>query len=48
MMSIVYHRSGRLYAIGGYDGQERLNTVEVYDADTKQWTLTAPMICRRR
>ena len=28
----------RLYAIGGYNGQERLNTVEVFDAVTKRWS----------
>ena len=28
----------RLYAIGGYNGQERLNTVEGFDAVTKRWS----------
>ncbi len=40
--------AGRLYAIGGYDGQERLNTVEVFDPELAQWKLVAPMNCRRR
>ena len=39
---------GQLYAIGGYDGQERLNTVEVFDLQKKKWKLVAPMLCKRR
>ncbi len=38
----------RLYAIGGYNGMERLNTVEVFDAETKRWSRVASMICKRR
>jgi kelch-like protein 18 len=38
----------RLYAIGGYNGTERLNTVEVFDAVSKQWSRVAPMTCKRR
>ena len=37
----------RLYAIGGYNGQERLNTVEVFDAVTKRWSKVAAMNCKR-
>lgn len=38
----------RLYAIGGYNGTDRLNTVEVFDAQTKRWSKVASMNCKRR
>lgn len=28
----------RLYAVGGYDGQVYLTTVEAYDPQTNEWT----------
>lgn len=28
----------RLYAVGGYDGQSYLSTVESYDAQNNEWT----------
>lgn len=28
----------RLYAVGGYDGQQYLNEVEAYDAHNNEWT----------
>ena len=28
-----------IYAIGGYDGFERLNTIEKYDIEQDTWTL---------
>lgn len=28
----------RLYAVGGYDGQTYLNTMEAYDPQTNEWT----------
>ena len=37
----------RLYAIGGYDGSGRLNSVECYDVITKEWTPSASMVHRR-
>lgn len=38
---------GLIYAIGGFDGHERLKSAECYDPDTNQWTLTAQMNERR-
>ena len=40
--------SDKLYAVGGYDGQERLNTVEVFDPVINRWKLVKPMLCKRR
>jgi len=34
---------GRIYAIGGFDGNSRLNRVEAYDPATDGWTEVAPM-----
>lgn len=28
----------KLYAVGGYDGQTYLNTMEAYDPQTNEWT----------
>ncbi len=40
--------SNRLYAIGGYNGLDRLNTVEVFDSEEKKWSRVASMNCKRR
>lgn len=34
---------GKLWAIGGYDGDSNLSTVEVYDPDTNTWSFASPM-----
>ena len=39
---------GRLYAIGGYNGNERLATVEAYDSSTEKWSMVASMSRKRR
>ena len=36
-----------LYAIGGFDGCDRLNTVEVYNPDNDEWTTAEPMKTKR-
>ena len=32
-----------VYAIGGYDGSNYLNTVERYDSDENKWVMCKPM-----
>lgn len=34
----------KLWAIGGYDGESNLSTVEVYDPETDSWTFVASML----
>lgn len=34
---------GALYVVGGFDGQNRWNTAEKYQADTNTWQQLAPM-----
>jgi len=38
---------GKLYAIGGFDGNVRLNDVERYDPNTNSWKKVCPMNIRR-
>lgn len=35
------------FSVGGYDGQNFLNTVECYDPSSNQWCILNPMTCRR-
>lgn len=43
----VAELNGFIYAIGGYDGHNRLNTVERYNPKTNQWTIITPMNMQR-
>ncbi|KAK5889691.1 hypothetical protein CesoFtcFv8_015672 [Champsocephalus esox] len=36
--------AGRLFAVGGYDGQSNLGSVEVYTSDPPRWSFMAPMV----
>lgn len=53
-MSILRSRVGvsvlnnKLYAFGGYNGVERLSSVEVFDPATKSWNIVSPMHRKRR
>lgn len=40
--------NNKMYAIGGYNGHERLSTVEVFDPVRKCWSKVASMNCKRR
>jgi kelch-like protein 18 len=35
---------GKLYAIGGYDGESNLSTVEVYDPKNDSWSFVSSML----
>ncbi|XP_072023135.1 kelch-like protein 21 isoform X1 [Amphiura filiformis] len=35
---------GKLYILGGFDGTHKLNHMEVFDPDKKEWTTKEPMI----
>ncbi|OXB52347.1 hypothetical protein ASZ78_015175, partial [Callipepla squamata] len=36
-----------IYAMGGYDGTDQLNSTERYDVESDTWTFVAPMRYRR-
>lgn len=42
---VAYKRA--IYAIGGYNGIERLSTCERYDLRTREWTPLPQMYCPR-
>ena len=48
MLRAVVHR-GKIYAMGGYDGQDRLSSVECLDPQRllPGWKLVAPMMSQR-
>lgn len=39
--------AGKLYAIGGHEVLAPLNSVEVYDPQTREWSWGVPMLCAR-
>lgn len=45
-VSVTEH-NGLVYAIGGFDGTNRLSTVERYNPKKNQWTIISPMIVPR-
>lgn len=38
---------GKLYSVGGYDGESRLSTVECYDPELDLWSVVSPMTTKR-
>lgn len=43
----VVELNGYIYALGGHNGVERLNSVERYDPTTNQWTMMSSMLAVR-
>uniref|UniRef100_UPI00358F94B4 kelch-like protein 8 n=2 Tax=Myxine glutinosa TaxID=7769 RepID=UPI00358F94B4 len=39
---------GKVYAVGGHDGNEHLTSMEVFDPEVNKWVFKAPMETRRR
>ncbi len=39
--------AGKLYVVGGFDGQHCLNSGEVYSSETDQWTFFSSMTTPR-
>lgn len=39
--------NGKIYAMGGHDGIDRLRTVECYCPETNQWTILQSMSTER-
>lgn len=46
-MTFILYVSDKIYITGGFNGQECMNTAEVYDPNFNQWTLITPMRSRR-
>ena len=44
----VAYLDGRLYAVGGHDGHQHLNSVECYDPKQGAWHYVQPMKTLRR
>ena len=38
---------GRVYAVGGFNGTQRIRTVDVYDASADQWSACSGMEAKR-
>jgi hypothetical protein len=39
--------TGKIYVVGGFNGVDYLDSVEVYDPEINQWTSISPMLSRR-
>ena len=42
-MLFCSHLPGKLYAVGGHDGNEHLHSAEMFDPATNSWKTIAPM-----
>jgi len=49
LLFLLYHICAidKIYITGGFDGHDCMNTAEVYDPSTNQWTMITAMRSRR-
>lgn len=47
LLAGVFHSDGRLYALGGHNGSQRLRSAEWYDPNSNQWHQIAEMTIAR-
>ena len=41
------NHEGLIYLIGGFNGQSRIRSVDIYDPQTEVWSQGPDMLCRR-
>lgn len=47
LIPLIYLHSGKIYVVGGNDGQSALNSIEVYDPETHTWSVGPTLSCHR-
>ena len=46
-MNILLYLTGKVYAVGGHDGNEHLGSMEMFDPLTNKWMMKASMNTKR-
>lgn len=46
-MKILLYLTGKVYAVGGHDGNEHLGSMEMFDPLTNKWMMKASMNTKR-
>ena len=46
-MAVSLHDSNKIMVLGGYDGQKRVRTTELYDPITNSWQFGPSMVMER-
>lgn len=46
-MKIFLYLTGKVYAVGGHDGNEHLGSMEMFDPLTNKWMMKASMNTKR-